>query len=55
MADLVLPTDEYSTADSKMLVRNWMGWSKDVEMGSLSISKCNCHIILRDAYSAGWS
>ena len=37
-ADFAVPTDEYPTLDSKILVRNSMEWSKDVEMGSVPLS-----------------
>ena len=37
-ADLAVPTDEYPTPDLKILVRNSIGESKDVEMGSIPLS-----------------
>ena len=40
-AGLAVPTDEYPTPDSKILARNSMGLSKDVEMGSLFLSQQN--------------
>ena len=40
-ADLAVPTDEYPTPDSKILVRNLMGCSRDVEMGSIPLSQQN--------------
>ena len=38
MADLAVPTDEYPTPNSKILVRNSMGWSKDIEMWSICLA-----------------
>ena len=36
-----MPIDEYPTPESKILVRNSIGWSNDVEMGSIPLSRQN--------------
>lgn len=38
MADLAVATNENLTPDSKILIRNSISWSTDVEMGSIPLS-----------------
>ena len=40
-ANLAVSTDEYATLNSNILVRNSIGWSKDVKMALTPLSRQN--------------